>query len=89
MLADEIIQHSPGGWSAFSNVVSMMQSTPLLNTWHSRTRTNEQYVGILSGIQKQESCPIEFFSSNRPDGVAVFLGNMNRQHEPKQHHRIN
>jgi len=78
MLADEIIQHSPAGWSAFSNVVSMMKTIPLLNTWHSHTRTNDQYMGILSGIQKQENCPVEFFSSNRPDQVAVFIGNMKR-----------
>ena len=83
MRADEIIQHSPASWSAFSNVASMIQTTPLLNTWHPLTRTNDKYMGIMSGIHEEERCPVEFFSSNRPDQVAVFIENMKR----KKHHQ--
>jgi len=85
MLADEIIQHSPAGWSAFSNVVSMIQTIPLLNTWQSHTRTHDKYMGLMSGIQTQEKCPIEFFSSNRPDQVAIFIKNMNRHDNPNKY----
>jgi len=50
MLADEIIQNSPAGWSLFSNVVSVIQTTPLLNTWQSHTRSNDKYMCLMSGI---------------------------------------
>jgi len=71
--AENIIQHSPSAWSAFSNTASMIRKIPLLNTWKSIHSNNDEFIGLMSTLHSQEKCPREFFSANREDQVAKFL----------------